>query len=240
MRREFQFSQVFNFRDLGGHVGDGGRTVRWRRLFRSDNLGGLTDVDRTPFQELGVRTVVDLRRSYEIDRFGRVPDWHGLDYHNVDPGHPEWAETPYTDDQDPVRYLADRYRDMVEHGAPRFADALGLLADETAAPVVVHCVAGKDRTGVLCALTLSLLGVSDEDIDADYTRSTAGNRRFVEWARANGQPDLTMTPWFYSHPGTMHLFLAELRERYGSVERYVTAAGLSSAQLTALRSHLLS
>jgi protein-tyrosine phosphatase len=237
--REIRFPQVFNFRDLGGYAGHGGRTVRWRRLFRSDTLSGLADGDREPFLELGIRTVLDLRRSYEVERDGRIPPWDGLAYHHVDPGHREWADTPYQDGLDPSRYLADRYADLAEQGAPRLAEALALLADETTAPAVVHCVAGKDRTGVLCALTLALLGVADRDIDADYTRSTAGNQRYVEWLRVNGRPDLTMLAWWRSPPGTMRLFLAELRERHGSVGRYVTGAGLDRASIQGLRTHLL-
>lgn len=238
--REIRFPRVFNFRDLGGYAGHGGRTVRWRRLFRSDTLSGLAHSDQGRFLGLGIRTVLDLRRGYEVERDGRVPLWDGLAYHHLDPGHREWAETaPYRDNLDPSRYLADRYADLAEQGAPRLAEALAILADGTTAPAVVHCVAGKDRTGVLCALALALLGVADRDIDADYTRSTAGNQRYVEWLRANGQPDLTVQAWWRSPPGTMRLFLGELRERYGSVERYVTTAGLDPAGVEALRSHLL-
>jgi protein-tyrosine phosphatase len=239
MQRDFRFSKVFNFRDVGGYPGRDGRTVRWRRLFRSDALSGLADDDRPAFDALGVRTVVDLRRSYELERQGRVPTWNGLAYHNIDPEHREWTLTPYRDGADPIRYLADRYRDMAEEGATGLATAIGVIADEQAAPVVVHCVAGKDRTGVVCALTLSLLGVTDDDIDTDYTRSTEGNRRYVAWARSNGQPDLVMEPWFYSPPGTMALFLSELRKRHGSVERYLTRAGLEPDHIGALRRHLL-
>jgi protein tyrosine/serine phosphatase len=239
IRRDIPFRQVFNFRDLGGLAGFRGRTVRWRRLFRSDSLSGLGEDDRHAFLELGVRTVVDLRRPYEIARQGRVPDWDGLTYHHIDPDHREWTETPWQDHLDPVRYLADRYLDLAEEGADGLAAAVGMVADERAAPVVVHCVAGKDRTGVVCALTLSVLGVSDADIDADYARSTAGSERYLAWARANGKPDLAMLPWFRSPPGAMRLFLSELRERHGSVERYLVAAGLTRGDVGGLRRHLL-
>jgi protein tyrosine/serine phosphatase len=238
-RREIRFNRVFNFRDVGGYRGADGRTVRWRRLFRADNLAGLGPDDREPFLALGVRTVVDLRRPHEIARAGRVPDWDGLAYRNIDPEHREWDHTPYQDGYDPSRYLADRYHDLVEEGAPRLAEALAVIAEEDAAPVVVHCVAGKDRTGVLCALTLAVLGVADGDIDADYARSTVGNERYVAWARANGRPDLVMQGWWRSPPGTMRLFLAELRQRYGSVEHYLLDAGLHRRQITSLRTHLL-
>lgn len=239
MRREFRFSRVFNFRDVGGYPGQDGRPVRWRRLFRSDTLSGLGEADQDEFLRLGVRTVVDLRRAAEVAQQGQVPEWDGLVRHSIAPAHREWFHTPYRDGDDPVRYLADRYRDMTDQGAAGLAAAVGVIADEQAAPVVVHCVAGKDRTGVVCALTLSLLGVADADIDADYARSTAGNERYVAWARANGQPDLEMLPWFRSPPGTIALFLAELRQRYGSVERYLTGGGLAPEQIAALRAHLL-
>jgi protein-tyrosine phosphatase len=239
VQREYQFSRVFNFRDLGGYPGQDGRLVRWRRLFRSDSLSSLTDDDRTAFEALAIRTVVDLRRPYELAQYGRVPEWDGLSYRHMPPEHREWGHNPYQDGADPIRYLADRYRDMAEEGAAELAAAVGVLADERAAPAVVHCVAGKDRTGVLIALTLAVLGVADAEIDADYAMSTVGNQRYVAWAQANGRPELIMRPWFYSPPGTMALFLSELRTRHGSVERYLTTAGLDPAQLTALRAHLL-
>jgi protein-tyrosine phosphatase len=239
MQREFRFTRVFNFRDVGGYPGLDGRTVRWRRLFRSDALSALGAQDREAFSTLGIRTVVDLRRPREVEEYGRVPAWDGLTYRHLHPDHPEWDETPFEEGMDPARYLADRYHDLTEHGAPRLAEAVSIVADESAAPVVVHCVAGKDRTGVVCALVLSLLGVPDEHIDADYTRSTVNNEAWVTHERGNGYPELVMRPHWRSHPGTMLMFLSELRERHGSVERYLTGAGLERDQVTALRTHLL-
>src|SRR5690606_16236831 len=239
MQREFRFSRVFNFRDVGGYPTQDGRSVRWRRLFRSDTLSALSEADRERFLALGIRTVVDLRRQYEIDAQGTVPTWNGLVRHHIDPNHREWTENPYTDGVDTTRYLADRYLDLTEEGARGIVAALEVISEAEAAPLVVHRVAGKDRTGVGCALTLSLLGVADEHIDADYTRSTAGNQQYVAWLRDNGTPDAVMLPWFYSPPGTMRLFLSDLRQRHGSVASYLTAAGLAAERIEALRAHLL-
>ena len=240
MPRELQFSQVFNFRDVGGYQGLDGRPVRWRRLFRSDSLSGLTEADRDQFHSLGIRTVVDLRRPSELAIQGRIPDWEGFTYRHMPPPHRKWTLTPYQEGADVAQYLADRYLDLIEEGASGLAATIGVIAEEEAAPVVVHCVAGKDRTGVVCALTLSLLGVPDEDIATDYARSTANNRRYVEWAQRNGQPDLVFAPWWNSPAPAMLQFLTELRKRYGSAEQYLRQAGLGSAEIDALRHHLLS
>jgi protein-tyrosine phosphatase len=238
--RDYAFSRVFNFRDVGGLTGVDGRTVRWRRLFRSDSLHGLCADDRETFTALGIRTVLDLRRPYEVERDGRVPEWDGILWRHIHPDHREWSETPFQDGADLPRYLADRYLDLAEEGAAGLAAAVDLIADGDAAPVVVHCVAGKDRTGVVCALTLSLLGVSDVDIATDYALSTAGFERYNSWLRA-AHPDRTPPAprWYQSPAQAMLLFLPELRARHGSVRDYLAGAGLAPSRIEALRAHLL-
>lgn len=253
-----RFGRVFNFRDLGGLPARAGAAVRAGRLFRSDSLHGLDDADREMFTGLGIRTVLDLRRPYEVERDGRVPDWDGLIWRHIHPEHREWTEHRYEPPMDLARYLADRYLDLTQEGAPALAAAVALIADPAAAPLVVHCVAGKDRTGVVCALALSLLGVSDVDIAADYGLSTAGMRRYVGWLRAQ-RPELfdgaprpdgpagngdggnggTWLP-LSCPPEAMRLFLADLRDRHGSVTAYLTGAGLPPAAVPTLRAHLLS
>src|SRR5690606_12809356 len=141
MRRDIPFSRVFNFRDVGGYPTRDGRQVRWRRLFRSDTLSALGEADRERFLSLGVRTVVDLRRQYEIDAQGTGPPWDGLVRHHIDPNHREWTENPYTEGLDTTRYLADRYRDLAEEGARGIVTALEVISEQEAAPFVVHCVA---------------------------------------------------------------------------------------------------
>ena len=234
------FSAAFNFRDVGGHTGLDGRTVRSRRLYRSDSLHRIDEADRDAFAALGVRTVIDLRRPHEVERDGRVPAYDGLTYVHIHPVHRDWEKVPYDERQSLARYLADRYLDLAETGAPGLARAVGVIADEQASPVVVHCVAGKDRTGVVCALTLSLLGVADADIARDYALSTAASKRFSAWLVKQAPDTGPYPPPFLASPvEAMLLFLAELRERHGSVENYICDAGLPAERITALRDHLL-
>lgn len=238
--RYIPFSACFNFRDVGGYPGLDGRTVRWRRLYRSDSLHRLADADREAFAALGVRTVVDLRRPVEIDRYGRIPTYEGLVYVHIHPEHQDWDEIPYDERVGFARWLADRYLDLTETGWAGIARAIEVIAAEESAPLVVHCAAGKDRTGVVCALTLSLLGVDDRDVAEDYSLSTAASERFTAWLRRQ-RPDAKPLPAHYlaSPPEAMLLFLDALRKRHGSVERYLLDAGLTRDHFAALRAHLL-
>ncbi len=235
LNRSYPLDGVFNFRDIGGYAGHDGRTVRWRRVFRSDSVHRVAPAE---LPALGVRTVIDLRRPREVERDGRVVDYPGLSYRHIHPEHPEWEITGPDETVD--RFIADRYRELAELGTAGIGAALKVIADPEAAPVVVHCVAGKDRTGVVCALTLSLLGVADDDVAADYALSTAASERFSAWLRESF-PTVTIppAPFMASPAAAMLVFLSELRERHGSIEGYAKHAGLTDDDLTALRSHLL-
>src|SRR5262249_14760725 len=138
-----------------------GRTVRWRTLFRSDSLHRLDEADRDAFAALGVRTVIDLRRPREIEKVGRIAERHAPTYRHIYPKHAEWDPSTLAQQLDVERWLADRYLDLARDGREAIVDALGVIADVEAAPVVVHCMAGKDRTGVVCGVALALLGVAD-------------------------------------------------------------------------------
>ncbi|MFI5931392.1 tyrosine-protein phosphatase [Actinoplanes sp. NPDC051494] len=238
--RTLTFATTYNFRDVGGYHGIDGRTVRWRRLFRSDSLHRLKGDDLATFEALGVRTVIDLRRVVEVTENGRVPEADGLDYHNLVIEHVDWQSVPEPADLPHERWLADRYLNFAEDGRAGLAAALTLIADPAAAPAVVHCMAGKDRTGVVCALALSLLGVSDEDIAADYALTQASMASLSDYLRKS-RPHLIQDKYhMYNCPAdAMHLFLGDLRARYGSVPAYVREIGVSDQQVAAMRDHLL-
>ncbi|GAA2707689.1 tyrosine-protein phosphatase [Micromonospora olivasterospora] len=240
VNRRIPFSAMFNFRDVGGYPTRDGRAVRWARLYRSDSPHRIDGADRDAFVALGVRTVIDLRRPEEVTRDGRVPELDGLAYRHIHPEHADWAQAPYEPDTSLARYLADRYADLAGTGAAGLAEAVGLIADSANAPVVVHCVAGKDRTGIVCALTLAALGVSDADIATDYALSTEASERFSAWVAATTPEGEELPAPFLASPAeAMTLFLTELRQGHGSVEGYLRHAGVSAAQLAALRAHLL-
>jgi protein tyrosine/serine phosphatase len=236
------FATVFNFRDLGGLPGVGGRSVHYGRLYRSDSLHRLTVEEGERLTALGIRTVLDLRRPYEIARDGRVPELPGLEYYNLHPVHQEWNPGLYDERAGAHRYLADRYLDMAEEGIEGFGAALRLIADARRAPLVMHCFAGKDRTGVLAALTLGLLGVDETDIATDYAASAAAQAPIgAQIGRDHGALALEPPPAHFlaCPPLAMRTFLRELAGRYGSLVDYARAAGVNALHIKALRAHLL-
>lgn len=240
MERHIAFEFLHNFRDLGGYRAADGHTVRWGRLFRSDSLGKLRGQDWDRFLALGVRTVIDLRYPWEIQRSGRVPDHQGLAYLNLSIEHRPYDQAGLDPEVEPARFMADRYNEVAHDGVEELRRALETIADD-AAPLVFHCHSGKDRTGLLAMLVLALLGVHEEDIVADFALTGLATERLVaEWHADH--PDLTLRwPAYGRAPAEiMQLFLADLSTRYGSVHGYAAEQlGVDDDLVAALRRQLL-
>jgi protein-tyrosine phosphatase len=222
-QRHVPFERLHNFRDLGGYPTADGREVRWGRLYRSDSLGKLAGNDLAQFAATGIRTVIDLRHSWEIDKWGRAPAADGLEYHNYSVEHRPYDQSKLSDIVDPVRFLADRYAEVADDGTAEIGQVLRVIAAAGSAPLVIHCASGKDRTGIVAAIVLSLLGVGEDDIVADYALTGLATQRLVaDWHAAYpGRP--LLWPHFGTAPADlMRVFLAELAMRFGSVHEYVT------------------
>jgi protein-tyrosine phosphatase len=239
--RGVMFSKVFNFRDLGGYPTADGRSVRWGRLFRSDDLSRLADEDRAAFAALGIRTVVDLRRPNEVEEDGRIPAFDGFSYRHVHLVHPKWPSQTFADTHERTAFVVERYHEMCDIAGGGLGEVLRLIADANAAPLVFHCIAGKDRTGVVAALTLSLLGVPDEVIADDYELSEAAEP--LVWAYWETlYPEVAGKRWTHitvSPRRAMLDLLNDLRERHGSIAGYAASVGVTEEHIAALRAHLL-
>ena len=239
LERHLPFEHVFNFRDLGGYETVDGRAVKWRTVFRADGIHRLTLDD---LASLDVRTVLDLRTPDELER-GRC-EHDSIGYHHLPILQTPWTELGFEGELEPVTFLADRYVEMLDEGRDSIARALHILGEESSLPLVFHCAAGKDRTGVVAAVLLGVLGVADDDIADDYSLSRLGMTRFKEWIVENfpdaadamsKQPDA-----FLAAPAeAMHLFLERMRATFGSFDAYVTGLGVEDATLDAVRSNLL-
>jgi protein-tyrosine phosphatase len=222
---------ISNFRDVGGVPTADGHSIRTGVLFRSASLADLTPEGLGMLAELGIRTVIDLRRADEVTNYGRVADAGGRSYVNLPPTHTPWSDREGDELLGAARFLADRYLELARDGGRDYARVLRLIAARDSAPVVVHCYAGKDRTGVAIALALALAGVADADIADDYALTDG-------WSKNLPPVDLP-AHWIAAPPEAITLFLADLRAAYGSVNAYAASIGLVEADIAALRQVLI-
>ena len=230
----------FNFRDLGGYRARDGRTVKSGRLFRSDALHHMTTEDMAYVQSsLGVSMVVDLRNSDEAEEAGRWPTGGStVRYYNVpylegrDVSHP-------AADIDPAVRLTEIYTWIISNAGKRVAESVRALAGESSLPAVFHCTAGKDRTGVLSAIILGLLGVDDEQIMADYclTNQIIGSLG-PRLRQRPGNEDRPLAA-FEAQPKAMERALSDLNGNWRGAEAYVLAQGVSPATVARMREALL-
>ncbi|MET9721484.1 tyrosine-protein phosphatase [Streptomyces zaomyceticus] len=243
MRRHITFERLHNFRDLGGYRTVDGGTVRWETLYRSDSLAKLADAgpaDREAFRALNVTTVIDLRYPWEIAAKGRLPETEGISWHNLSIEHRPYDQAEIDPDLDPWRHLADRFAEVAEDGAVELRTALEVIAAADG-PLVFHCASGKDRTGLLAAVVLALVGVPDEEILADFALTELATERLVaDWRASHPGRELRWPGYGRAPADIIRLFLADLRARYGSVDAYVTGhVGLDPSVVTALRTRLV-
>ena len=236
-------SGAFNFRDLGGYQGLGGRTTRWGTLFRSDTLHELTEGDVDLLRSLGLATVIDLRTSAELASTGRGPlapepmAYRHLSLIRDGEGEAVAAPAPAGED------LAERYLWYLDSGRQSLVDALELMSEPARLPLVFHCAAGKDRTGVLAALVLEILGVDADVIVADYV-ITAGRMELI-LGRYRSDPLLAErmakvpASRFSVEADTMVRFLDELADRFGGARAWALASGVAPEALERMEQLLL-
>ena len=241
-----------NFRDLGGYPAAGGGRVRWGRLFRSDSLSALSDADLARLERIGLRLVCDFRGDAEVEDepnrlAGRTPFeyWRQpLGDRSVQPA--EWRRRFEAGDfgELDASWLTRSYRGMIDDCAAELGAVLRRLAHAGALPAVLHCTAGKDRTGVAAALLLLLLGVPRELVLEDYalTGLYTGDRiRAAErFFRGRGIEPTQVRALLGSEPATLAAALDHLDAAHGGAERWARErAGLTDAERDALRGALL-
>ncbi len=248
---------LLNFRDVGGRPTQPGRRLRTGLLYRSADLSRLDEGDRARLEELGIRTVVDLRTEAERDRWpeaSRLPK--GATYIVADvladaaEGTPAQF-MPLMDDPAAVESILGggkglalferHYRDFVRLPSARAAyrRLFGALLDGERRPLVFHCTTGKDRTGWAAAALQLLLGVPEEAVVEDYLRSNGALEPLIgpllaEFEARGGNPAL-LEPLAGVRRSYLEAALDEVADRYGSIEGYFRSGlGFDDRDLEAL------
>ena len=208
--RHLNLQGASNFRDLGGYPAGDGRNVRWRRIFRSNHVGHLTEDDVRVVRGLGVRSAFDFRGTEE--RVAAACVIQEIAVHSL-PIEPTVVaalraklQARALSSGDALEIMRDSYRGYVRLNTHSFRELFAHLLDDNA-PLVIHCTAGKDRTGFACALILHALGVPDQVISEDYLLTNQFYRR-----DPNSAPDLP----------------ADVKQAIGSVEASFLAAGFDA------------
>jgi len=235
--RRIDLEGCANFRDLGGYETRDGRTVRWRRLFRSDALHQLTSADIAFLaqNEVDVATAFDLRTHQERERTGWGPWQQGRRFRHV-----PFVQAFLPDELTTSVGLCERMLQLFEKSSSCFGQMFSALADPATYPAVYFCTAGKDRTGMMSAVVLRVLGVPDEVIVEDFALTRALDLTELQAKlRAMGIEREINPSILEARPDTMQMFLSELDGRYRRVETFLAWAGVNEAQLEAVRSNLL-
>lgn len=231
---------VYNVRDLGGYPGLDGRMVKTGMLFRSSSLHRLED--EQAWHDFGARCVVDLRYDSERTAFP-LPDFIVDDTHApLLPDH--WRSDEEAKKRPADEFLSLVFHDMLELGGDSVREILHELASPDAYPAVFFCMAGKDRTGVLAAILLSLLGVSEADIAADFELSGDEVVALVDYLRTRedfeDHPMMNQPESLLRAPrAAMERFLAEADVQHGGLPGYVRSLDIDAQTVQALQSLLL-
>ena len=250
--RRVQMEGSVNLRDLGGYRATDGRRVKWGQVFRSDNLGRLTDRDVVYLQKMGIRLVCDFRTPAEIkklpDRYPqgglgktlRLPVRHGESdpantFDRIKKGDIDWMTE---------EFMIKGYIKNIEEFAPLWTSFFNSLAKRSNRPLVFHCTGGKDRAGVGAALILLVLGVPEETVIRDHGLSNlyiaAVLESIYDRIRSMGVDPEKISAYFTAPKNAIVAVLKHLKQAYGSAENYlINKAGVDETLLIQLKKDLL-
>ena len=240
--RHLNLDGACNFRDLGGYPGQGGRLVRWRQIFRSNHLGHLTEADAAVLRSLGVRSAFDFRGTEE--RAAALCGIREIEVHSL-PVEPTVVAslraimssgTTLSRDH-ALEVMRNSYRDYVQQNTARFRALFAHLLEDRAR-LVIHCTAGKDRTGFACALILHALGVADDVIAEDYLLTNRFYRR--DPSAGTDLPEDVAQVLASVQPPFLAAAFEAIDAGYGGLENYLAQGlGLGPAERKALQARYL-
>jgi len=240
--RHLNLAGATNFRDLGGYPARDGRAVRWRQIFRSNHLGHLTEADIEVLRPLGLKTAFDFRGTDE--RVAAICGVAEVAVHSL-PIEPtvvaalraRLADGVPLSAADALDVMRDSYRNYVRYSTASFRALFAHLLEDRA-PLVIHCTAGKDRTGFACALILHALGVPADLIAEDYLLTNRFYRR--DPSASSDLPDDVRQVLASVQASFLAAAFDVISADYGDLENYLSdGLGLGPEQRAALEARYL-
>ena len=244
LERHYPFEGCFNFRDIGGYLNQEGKRVKKGLYFRTGRQDRMSEKDLSRLKELKIATQIDLRKPEEVLDQGKGPlETMGANYINI-------AVIPEGGSDQLSKLVGDtgisgkRYLGYLEFGPTSWLRLFGILASEDNLPVVLHCTAGKDRTGVSTAFLLSILGVSRDLIEADYLLTNLDTERQADFIESTvGYPEGYDRESMIRAAGVpldaMKDFLDGVEAKWGSAVEYLEKIGITQEQMDTIRNHFL-
>jgi protein-tyrosine phosphatase len=251
-----------NTRDIGGYQAGDLRTLRQGQIIRSENLSRLTAEDFRKLEEIGVKTVIDLRT---VDEHEHAPtEWKGDNpprffHFPVGDAQNDWFKAQrrmmrnnrFTEEQS-LEHMVEGYRMIAEEGPPSYRKLMDVVLDESNWPVLIHCNAGKDRAGIATTLILEALGVDRDTIMDEFLLTNEMSRAeqkaaFLSKKRKNSSSGRNVgrspsaSAWFPIlgvKPEMLEAFYASIEERYGSMDAFLTELGVDQEARSALLASL--
>jgi protein-tyrosine phosphatase len=249
--RKIDFKYLLNFRDVGGIAASGNRRIKAGIVFRSANPDRLNKSDKEKLRSLNIRTIIDLR----------APEEYGKNYVSFD--HSEKLSLPLDFQKttrerlkpvifgkDSEKVIADIsndiYLEILDASAPVFRHVMEILASPGRTPVLIHCQAGKDRTGIIVALILLAMGVERELVLDDFLKS---NEALLPYFKRHLLIRKIVSFGYFPYRNI--LFAVQVRQRniesvldriedhYGGIEGYLSSAGFDISRLADIRNTLL-
>lgn len=232
-QRHLALEGSYNVRDIGGYTTLDGRLTRWNTLLRADNLSSLSAAAQRFLLEYPVQTIIDLRRTAEVNKApGIFAQSRAVKYINI---------SLLEDEQQVMRAqsLQALYRHILEASQGQIKLIIESMAQKDVFPCVVHCAIGKDRTGLIIALLLSIANVPASTIASDYALSEQYLDPLFKILRSKAELDgidRQRFEWLTkARQETMLETLAYLEEHYESVRGYLAAIGITNEQIDDLR-----
>ena len=252
-----------NTRDIGGYQTSDQGTLRWRQIIRSENLSRLTANDFQTLEEIGLKTVIDLRTNKEHDKSPTV--WQGDNppqffHFPVGDANNDWFKAQrrmmkrnrFTEEQS-MELMVEGYRMIAEEGPPSYQKLMEVVLDQSNWPILIHCNAGKDRAGVAVALIMESLGVDREIIMEEYLLTnelgrtekkaillSKESRKLGRGSKfGKGSSPSAWSPIVGVRAEMLEAFYASVDEKYGSMDAFLTELGVDQEARSVLMASLV-